>query len=261
MRTARLLPLVALALALLAAPAAAYVIILKDGTQVITRDLYRVENGKARFVLQNGTESFLELQEIDIPKTDEANRVNYSGAMVLDTGKVEQFKEGTPTPRAPKLADLIAARGDGGLRALPSTRRSEPDRSGRPMQTSAGYQDLTRFPHTTMRDTDVSTSLLAFFQAQNVEGVVIYQGTRERVPLVEITTGSEAAVFRGLLVSANALLATRDKHRDRVDSLQVVLITPQGSRAGQFELSPEDAAGLASRRLELTRFYVDNVQF
>ena len=70
MRTARLLPLVALALALLAAPAAAYVIILKDGTQVITRDLYRVENGKARFVLQNGTESFLELQEIDIPKTD-----------------------------------------------------------------------------------------------------------------------------------------------------------------------------------------------
>lgn len=89
MRTVRLLSLAVLALACLAFPAHAYVVILKDGTQIITRDQFRVEAGKARFTLQNGTESFLELSEIDVVKTVEANKVNYGSAVVLDGGKAE----------------------------------------------------------------------------------------------------------------------------------------------------------------------------
>lgn len=229
MRTARILSLAALALALLAIPAHAYVVILKDGTQIITRDQFRIEAGKARFTLQNGTESFLDLQEIDVVKTVEANKVNYGSAVVLDGGKAEQLKQTTPTPRPPDLADLISARGDGSLRDLPTSRRAEPDRDVRPQQTTAGYQDLTRFPRTPMRDTAVASTLLTFFKAQGVEGAVIYQGTRPKSPLVEIAAGSEASVFRGLLVAANALLATRDKHRDAVETLQVVMATPRAA--------------------------------
>ena len=261
MRTVRFLSLAVLALALLAVPARAYVVILKDGTQIITRDQFRVEAGKARFTLQNGTESFLDMSEIDVVKTVEANKVNYGSAVVLDGGKAEQLKQATPTPRPPELADLIAARGDGGLRTLPTSRRAEDQREVRTQQTSAGYQDLMRFPRTPMRDTDVAATLLAFYKAQNVEGAVVYQGTRPKSPLIEIAAGSEASVFRGLLVSANALLVARDKHRDAIESLQVVMATPQGGRAGQFDLTPDDAAALASRRIELTRFYVERVQF
>ena len=193
MRTARLLPLAALALALLAAPAEAYVVILKDGSQVITRDQFRIEKGKARFTLQNGTESFLDMREIDVVKTVEANKVNYGTAVVLEDGKVEQLRQATPTPRPPELADLISARGDGTLRSLPTTRRADPERTAQIRQTSAGYEDLTRFPRTPMRSTEVAATLLNVFQTQGVDGATIYQGT-----CPEEAAGRDQRQLRGL---------------------------------------------------------------
>ena len=265
MRATRILAVAALALALLGQPLAAYVIVLKDGSKVITRDKYRIEEGgKAVFLLQNGTESFLELREIDVQKTEEANKNNYGSAVELQGGKVRQMQQATPAPKPARLSDLIAARGgDGTLRGLPATtRRPTTDRSvARPGQTAAGYQDLTTYPRNPLRSTELAATLIGFFQAQGVEGVMVYQGTGPKHPLVEFTTASEASVFRAILTSANALLVARDKHRDAIDGLDVVRSTPQRSRAGQFELTPEIAADLISRRLDLTDYYVKNVQF
>ena len=72
----------ALILLFLAAPMAAYTIYLRDGARLIAKEKYTLDGDRALIVLQNGTQTFLAASEIDVPRTDAANRNNYGTAMV-----------------------------------------------------------------------------------------------------------------------------------------------------------------------------------
>ncbi|MGB5514244.1 MAG: hypothetical protein WBP36_06945, partial [Thermoanaerobaculia bacterium] len=49
-----------LMIAIMAIPAGAYTIYLKDGSRLIAKEKHRLEDGKAIIVLQNGTRTFIE---------------------------------------------------------------------------------------------------------------------------------------------------------------------------------------------------------
>jgi hypothetical protein len=102
--------------------------------------------------------------------------------------------------------------------------------------------------------------LQQFFHDQGVEEVEVYQGTQDERPMVEVTTNSEAAVFRALVVSAKALLRIRDRH-PKVSAMELLLTTPSRERAGQFVLTPQMAAEVVSRNIEVSSFFLNNVQF
>ncbi|HMB52750.1 MAG TPA: hypothetical protein VKU40_05500, partial [Thermoanaerobaculia bacterium] len=74
----RRLAFVALAVAVLLAalPAAAYTIYLKDGSRMIARDKYEIKGDQAVFVLQSGTRTTIDLDEIDVARTEKANESN-----------------------------------------------------------------------------------------------------------------------------------------------------------------------------------------
>ena len=57
----------------LAIPAHAYTIYLKDGSTLIAKEKYRVEEGKAIITLQNGTQTFIDASEIDVARTERTN--------------------------------------------------------------------------------------------------------------------------------------------------------------------------------------------
>ena len=84
------------ALLLVAMPAWGYVVILKDGTQIITREKYRREGDRVYLILQNGTETFITASEIDFAKTDELN--------VENIGQVRVIEQGTRTGKEKPLA-------------------------------------------------------------------------------------------------------------------------------------------------------------
>src|SRR5947199_1264929 len=63
-----------LASATLLLAASAYTIFLKDGSSLVARQKYTVQNGRAIIILLNGTETFVALDKIDIPRTDAANK-------------------------------------------------------------------------------------------------------------------------------------------------------------------------------------------
>ncbi len=67
------------ALLLVVSPLSAYTIVLRDGSTVQARGEYRVEGERAIITLQNGTETFLSLSEIDVERTAAANRDGYEG--------------------------------------------------------------------------------------------------------------------------------------------------------------------------------------
>jgi hypothetical protein len=281
MRRLSLMLSVAVTCLLVAAPLAAYTIYLKDGSRVIAREKYRVENGKAIIVLPSGERAALDANQIDVKRTDEANRSNYGTAIVLEQTPppTSGAPQAAPGQRQPRLSDLIAQR-KAEPRDLPTVRRDSaapaapsastagvtaPPPASAPatgaLKTKAGFVDfssLTRKPYAHL---DVASELQQFFRSQGLEEVGIYGGTSSERPLVEITTNSEASVFRALSVASNALLHVRDRFPQWVSGIDLVLTTPERERAGQFALTPEMASDLASKKVEVAAFFINHVQF
>ena len=250
-------------LVLLAVPAFAYTVILKDGSRVQTKKKYRISGDKAIITLVNGSESFLLLSQIDIPATDRANQNDYGGtAVVLDSGK-DQALPPTPPPAPAQpgsLADLIRRRQLEGKVPEPKTRTpptTAPAAPPRPPSfyevPAAGKSSRRPFPNTGVTD-----ALAAYLRGQGVEEFRLYAGSKSGRVLIEATTASEASAFKALTVAANALLEVKPKE---VAAIELIMATPAGERAGTFVITPEQAGQLTSNKIEVSAFYVQNVQF
>jgi len=244
------------------APAAfGYVIYLKDGSTIAAKGKYRIENGRAIITLANGTQSFVPASQIDVKRTDEANRNGYEGAVVLPGTSQDVGPTTTQPPRDKTLADLIQSK-EAAPRELPVSRREKNElASGRLTKTRAGFYDLATLARKPYPHSEVTAELQQFFRAQGIEEVEIYEGTQGDRPLIEITTNSEGSVFKALNTASNALLHLRDLYPNRVAAFALLLTTPARERAGQFVLNPEMATDLVSKKVDVTYFFIKNVQF
>ena len=239
--------LAALLAILMAAPLAAYTIYFKDGRTLNTKGKPRIVNGRAVVTLLNGTSAAFDPAQIDQKKTDEMNQRDLGAAVILDQGT--NRPQATPAPQAEPQSRLsdIAAR-EIGPRDRPAVRPNTP---------AAGAATSSRAPY---GDAAVASELSQFFLGQKAEHVEILQGSQGR-PLARVTTSSETSVFRALLTGANALLHVRGRYPQKVDGLELVMVTPNGERAGQFTLTPEMAEDLVAKRVGLVSFFLNNVQF
>ena len=244
---------VALIALLAAAPIAAYTIYLKDGSRLIAKEKYTLDGERALILLQNGTQTFLAASEIDVPRTEAANRNNYGTAMVLEDGK---FIEAAPTTEAQRQESLTDLAGRTQTQPREQARRSVPTRP-----TSGDYLDLLSSQRQPFRNLDLSAEIQEVFLAQGVAAVQLSQGTAADRVLLEVTTDSEASVFRALEVAADALLHVRTRTSAPVAAFEIVLVTSSGARGGQFLLTPGMASELADGEIELPAFYVQNVQY
>jgi hypothetical protein len=248
---------------LLASPLAAYTIYLKNGQTIQAKGKYRVENGKAYITLYNGTQSFINASEIDVARTETANKSDYGGnAVILDPGTKPPADAPAPVQPQKRLSDMIASKQ--ASRDLPGPGRAAaavPDAARSVGKTRAGYPDFATMARQPFAQTDVLAELQQFFHSQGIDDVEIYTGTSKDRPLVELTTASEGAVFRSLGIAANALLHVRDRFPNRIPAFELLMMTPQRERAGQFVLTPDMASDLVSRKVDAAAFYVHNVQF
>ena len=262
----RLALLLALLLALVALPAAAYTIYLKDGSRLVAEREYEVRDGKAYIVLQGGTETFIDVAEIDVERTRRANTSNLGTAMVIEDGETREAPVEQPRPKEPTLGDLIQQRqrsGQGGLeeRRTPAE-RPQPAATDVPRAalTPAGYVDLLALDRRPYGDFETGAELKQFFANQGMDEARIYQGSAADRPMVEVTANSEASVFRALAVAASALIQLQERGRG-TQALELFLATPSRERAGQFLLTPELARDLLTSKVDVATFYLQNVQF
>jgi len=269
MRSLRLPALFALVvlLALTAAPPAlagsstGYTIVLKDGGTIIAKEKYKIVNGRAIIIQLNGIQTFVRADQIDVAKTDAANRDGYGSAVVLP-GSPQDV--GTPVAQPKKdttLADLITAHA-AAPRDLAAKRRDKTEAiPGRLSKTKAGFYDFATLPRKPFARAEVTAELQQFFHGQGIDEVEIFEGTQADRPFLEITTNSEGSVFKALGAAANALLHNREGSATKVPALEILLTTPSRERAGQFVLTPEMAADLAAKKVDVTAFFTRNVQF
>jgi hypothetical protein len=241
--------------------AAAYTIIMKDGSSLVARQKYTVQNGRAIITLLNGTETFVQLDKIDIPKTEAVNKGGYGTGVVIP-GSPQDVGAPPPQPQHDQtLGDLITKKG-AGPRDVPNNKRDKDQAAaGRMVKTKAGYTDLSALPRRPYSHADITAAVQQFFRGQGVEEVEIFEGTAGDHPLVEISTNSEGSVFKALTSAAAGLLQIRDTFPNRVAAFEVLLTTPTRERAGQFVLTPDMAAELVAKKVEVAAFFVKNVQF
>jgi hypothetical protein len=246
-------------------PLFAYTIYLTDGSSLQSKEKYKVDGKRAVITLPNGNQTFIPLKQIDVARTDQANTNDYGSAVVIDSHQIPPAA--APPPPQQTLTNLIHDKAPA-PRELAPARRTRPGVAptsgtavpGALVKTKAGYTDLSTLTRRPCSQVDVAAELQQFFHGQGVEEVEIYQGTQSERPLVEVTTNSEASVFRALAVSATALLHVRDRH-PRVSGFELLLMTPGKERAGQFVLTPQMAAEVVSRNVEVSAFFLSNVQF
>lgn len=241
-------------------PLAAYVVVLQDGSKIVAEKEYEVRDGKAIITLPNGTETFIDADEIDLEATREANRQGYGEAVVIEGTDTRQVKTAPEdAERRKTLADLASP----GTRVdrLEPHRRESRERQDGAARTPAGYPELSSLPPRPFHDLELAAEVQRFFRGQGVDGVDLYQGTAPKRLYAEITANSEASVFRTLGVAAEALLATRDSHPGEIEALELYLATSDRERAGQFVLTPDLARELVGGEVEVSRFYVEHVQF
>lgn len=255
----------------LAAPGLAYTIVLKDGQQVQAQEKYEIRDGRAYFTLTNGTRTFIDADQIDVPKTEQANRSGDLGA----TGILIEEGETRPPATAPRtdedrqrsLADLIR-RGNAGPanRPGPEARRPpapsrEPEPEADVPRTAGGFVDLTALPRKRLDDAELASALRGQFLNQGIEEVEVFQGSADTRPLVQVTTAAESTVLRAMVVGANALLQLREQFPDRLRDLELLMVTPAGGRGGQFRIDPSMARQLMGRQITPDDFFVQYVQF
>jgi len=253
--TCRLLIAAAL-LSVLAAPLAAYTVILKDGSQLVAQKAPEIEGDQAIIVLRSGTRTSISASEIDVERTRQANLHELGSAVVLEGG---QFKSRPVAPEPPKeerLSDLInkRRRENGSSTRSPVARESnETNRSSRD-----GFSGHARTPY---RDLAVLEAIQGAFRSQGVDTAKVFQGTSEGRLLIEVETNSEAAVFRSIKVAAGALSHVRANISASIQAFELVLATSNRSRAGEFVMTTEQAAALAAGEIEVSRYFVEQVRF
>ena len=245
---------------LAAAPAFAYTIFFKDGSQILARQKYEVRGDKAIIVLPSGTETAFPVAEIDVARTDQANVQDLGNAMLIEGGKATDLAHATPPPTASqKLGDLIRT-GAAGVRSGPGS-AAAPGAAGAPPARPRGFDEgQAAVTRPTLRDSSLAAELKGFIGGRGLP-VEIVQGASARRPLLVFETDAEGPVFRALLASAGGLIEAQNRMPGALDGVEVLCQTADGSPAARFNLTPQQAADLLAGRAEITRFFVENVEF
>ncbi len=256
MRLLRMISMFALALAA-AAPALAYTIVLKDGSRVQAKEKYVIRGKLAIITLPSGTESSLAASQIDVARTEDANRNKMGGtAMEIAGGRTKDFKPAAPPPqKQPRLEDLIRSK-EAAIQ-IPVARPA-----GSPVTRAMdGGKKSSSSTHVMLPDSALAGTIRGLVTSRGMTAVEVYRGDSPTRPLLVYQTLSEGAVFKALVTAANALVQIQKQEPGKVDGFRILCETDNGSLGAKFRLTPEQAAGILSGRYEITRFFVDNVEF
>ena len=248
----------------LAGSASAYIVVLKDGSQITTQEAPEVKGDRVILILPSGTQAFYQAAQIDFPKTEELNKTAYGTARLIDdggrtarVGKTESLDEDKQT-----LGDLLAQRS----LALPEPKRRRPatPAPGSSVDsvptTSAGFVDLMEMPRETHPNTEMTSELMRYLKGQGIEDVRVYEGSEANRALVQIVAASEASVFKAMKDAANGLVQIKERF-PQVGAFELLLVNGDQVRAGQFLLTPELANLLVTGTLDAPGFFLRYVEF
>lgn len=249
----------------LALPVAAYTVYLKDGSKIVTKERYRVQGAQAILTLPNGTQTFIPLNSIDVPRTEKENKDDIGTALVIEGGQARQARPGEISSdrdrqKDKRLADLIDERAVS-TRKLPEARRVTAEQTKTQGSVGSTGPDLMGHSRRPYPQAQIAAQIEALLDAAGVAGASVYQGTASGRPFIELPATSEAEVMLGIKAGAEALLKTQASFPGQVSAFELLMVTPNDERAGQFLMTPDHATELVNKRVSATAYFMEHVQF
>jgi len=231
--------LAAVLLAVFAAPARAYVLVLKDGSKVFGKAKYEVKRDFAVFTLENGNVAQVPLAKVDVPATEKYNKENVGNVLVLDRpdAKVLETPKKTSTDRQ-NLSRYIQQHD-----SQPKAPRSNAAKNAAPKPAAA----------------EIADGQIIREAIRILEGAGVTQYKLQAGPKVVIVADQDDEVFRA--VNSAARLAQDLTSLGKTAALEVEIVSSNGSDGGRFRMTAENVKELTDGQITASEYFVNNVIF
>lgn len=225
-----------------------YIIYLKDGSTYEAKEKYKVENGKAIITLLNGTIISIDLNLIDIKKTEEKNKQGIDSAIVLED--VKKTTGITTSNTKPSLGDIAKPK-----EKLETKKISIG--SGKVEKKKKIEEESEQVYHDELVRKKIKSALdnVYLFEHQ------ILQGSTPTTVKIIVTTDNEKDVFISLTSIAKAAVDLYDNGKTNLDKFEIYLKTIAGAPAGRFNVDIPTIKNLANGNINPQQFFLKYVLF
>jgi hypothetical protein len=228
--------------ALIASPFfATYIVVLHDGTRYSAKEKWTIVGGKAIIRLQSGQSIQIDPALIDQAKSEEATRLGYGMAPVIDLNPGQTAPE--PKATQPSLGSQIRLR-------KPGTTETQAPEPAAPVVTAEAEL--------------IAPEILHKFELA-YENVGIFDrkitSTRPNSIRVELTVDTEERVFNA--ISATSFLMVRNAGSDTVtiETVELLMKMTNGGAAGRFKMTRADAEAIDKRAISQQDYFVRRVLY
>lgn len=223
----------------LAAPARAYVLVLKDGSKVFGKAKYEVKRDFAVFTLESGNIAQIPLAKVDVPATEKYNKENVGNVLVLDRpdAKVLETPKTTSTDRQ-NLSRYIQQHD-----SQPKAPRSNAPKAAAPKPAAQ----------------EIADAQIIREAIRILEGAGVTQYKLQAGPKVVLVADQDDAVFHAL--TAAARLAQDLTALGKIASLDVEIVSSNGSDGGRFKMTADNVKDLTEGQITASEYFVNNVIF
>jgi hypothetical protein len=213
---------------------ATYMVVLKDGTSYKAKAKWTISNGKALVALETGQVMAINVNEIDVAKTDQMNKLGLGDVHVLSNTDAQ------PAQQQKQVSSLGSV---AKIRKPPTTAVAATSTAPAPVADQLDGR---------LRDT--------FERAYENVGIFEHKltGTNRNIR-VELVADSEEKAF--MAISATALLVTRNAglQNSPIDGVELFMGTTNGGSAGRFMMNRPDAEAIYNKSMSIQDYYVRKV--
>lgn len=220
---------------------AAYMVVLKDGTQYKAKTKWTMKNGKAIVELMNGQTLALNPSDIDVAKSDQLTKMGLGSVGVIEIGQEQQA-----VAQKPSLGSALVLKPRAQQQAATAATTAKPGAAVAPAGPLLASEVLSNFER-------------AYENVGVFEHKLVATGATSM--RAELTADLEDKVFNAL--SATSFLMVRNAGIDgaKIDLVELFIKTTTGGSAGRFQMTKEDAEMLDKKAMTLQEYFVRKVIF
>lgn len=221
---------------------AAYIVVLKDGTQYKAKKRWTVTAGKALLELESGSVLQLDPNMIDVAKTNEVNKLGLGDVKVLGQESRSPGSSQTDTSLGATLKLRKPGTTPGAASPAQSTSTPAPVTRG----AGLGFEVISKF--------EAAYENVGIFEHR----VVSDAPGKLRADLI---ADNEDRVFGAITATAFFMIGVPRSSGTTIETVELYMRTTTGMPAGRFQMTRADAEAINDRKLTPAAYFVQKVLY
>jgi hypothetical protein len=209
---------------------ASYTVVMRDGQRYRAKQKWTMQGGKAILTLESGQTLSIDPKLINVEETEKVNAAGLGGARVIATSQAPQQAAPQPSP----LGSITIKQPATGGGSKPAT-TSSPSSSASAPRSATGSTNLS---NNVVQLLAGAYENVGFFDAK-----IVGNGTNRLQ--VTMTADNEDQVYKALSATAFMMTKIPTATGEKIEMIDLFLMTINGGSGGKFQMSQSDAADLS----------------